>query len=330
MSDLDDRDVAESPEDLPPVQPPSAGFILQLFVVPGLIVLAVVAVWGLFGKMASGEQDWRSLVVELQHPNPHRRWRGALGLAQILKADQGLGSSGERLSRNDEVATSLSGLLLAELRRGGQTDEDLKYQAFLARTLGLFELPERVLPALEESIAPQYDREVRKNGLGAIAVIAGRESERGQPLTRSELAEKVVDVSTDSDPLIRQLSAFTLGLLADPASKRRLAAMLDDADPNTRANAAVGLARQHDVRGVGVLTGILKSAAGGVPEKSAQFEQFLLLKNCLTGISRLTGEFSPAQRRDLIALIQPIASSYAEPQIRLSAIDVLKTLQESP
>ena len=47
MSDSPDHDSAALPQrpelsdDLPPVQPPSAGFIVQLFVVPGLIVLAV-------------------------------------------------------------------------------------------------------------------------------------------------------------------------------------------------------------------------------------------------------------------------------------------------
>ena len=45
---------------LPPVEPPSAGFIVQLFVVPALIVLAVVGVWALFGKIASSDEDWRT------------------------------------------------------------------------------------------------------------------------------------------------------------------------------------------------------------------------------------------------------------------------------
>src|SRR5437660_8463498 len=97
MSSADhDADPAQLPEDLPPVQPPSAGFIIQLFVVPGLIVMAIVGVYLLFGKLASGEQDWQSLLVELKHPNEHRRWRGALGLGQVLNADQEMGDRGQR------------------------------------------------------------------------------------------------------------------------------------------------------------------------------------------------------------------------------------------
>jgi hypothetical protein len=38
-----------SPDDaLPPVEPPSAGFIIQLFVVPGIIVVVVVMIWVMF------------------------------------------------------------------------------------------------------------------------------------------------------------------------------------------------------------------------------------------------------------------------------------------
>jgi len=52
-----ESDIAQIPENLPPVEPPSAGFIIQLFVVPGLIVLAIVGVYLLFGKLATVGQD---------------------------------------------------------------------------------------------------------------------------------------------------------------------------------------------------------------------------------------------------------------------------------
>src|SRR5262245_21828568 len=129
MSSTDsESETAQLPEDLPPVQPPSAGFIIQLFVVPYLIVLAIVAVWALFGNMASGDQDWRGLVVELRHPNEQRRWRGALGLAQMLKADQELKVGGQNLAAIREIAQALSDVLAEELKRAGHSDDDLKYE----------------------------------------------------------------------------------------------------------------------------------------------------------------------------------------------------------
>jgi hypothetical protein len=45
---------ASIPADLPPVEPPTAGFIVQLFVLPAVIVAVVIVVWLLFGKLAAG------------------------------------------------------------------------------------------------------------------------------------------------------------------------------------------------------------------------------------------------------------------------------------
>src|SRR5258708_31543195 len=112
-----DTETSQCPEDLPPVQPPSAGFIIQLFVVPGLIVLAIVGVYLVFGKLATGGQDWREQVADLRHPNEHRRWRGALGLGQILTADQEQGANGQHLSQNCEIAQALVEMLSQELKQ---------------------------------------------------------------------------------------------------------------------------------------------------------------------------------------------------------------------
>src|SRR5580704_2519182 len=92
---------------LPPVQPPSAGFIVQLFVIPALIVLAVVGVWALFGKIASSDEDWRELVEDIRNTNQHRRWRGADGLARLLQDDQQSTNPGDRLAANPEIARAL-------------------------------------------------------------------------------------------------------------------------------------------------------------------------------------------------------------------------------
>lgn len=328
MTATDDGDVAQLPDDLPPVQPPSAGFILQLFVVPGVIVVAVVGIWLLFGRLATSEQDWRSQMLELQHPNQHRRWRGALGLAQMLKADQDLGLQGQRLAQNSEIARSFADLLTSELKRGSQTEDDLKYQAFLARTLGLFDLPETVLPALQQAIQSDHDREVRKNALGAIAVIAGRGEEQGHPLGAPLATDALLSISADDDPLVRQLAAFTLGLVPAANVRDRLEVMLGDADPLTRVNAAVGLARQHDTHGFGVFKEVLKSASQSAdPGSATHFERFLALKNCIAGIERLAPEYSASQREELVGLLEPIAARYAEPKIRLVATDVLRTLR---
>jgi hypothetical protein len=323
-----DSDTAQLPENLPPVQPPSAGFIVQLFVVPGLIVLAIVAVWALFGKLAGSESDWQSRLVELRHPNEHRRWRGALGLAQMLNADQKLGDAGEGLSRNREIAQALAEVLTADLKRATHSDDDLKYEEFLARTLGLFDLPDEVTPALELAMQSENDREVRKNAIGSIAVMADRLSTAGQPLAVPGLSEALIGVSRDTDPLIRQLCAFTLGLFPEAAARSRLEVMLEDSDADTRINAAVALARQGDSRGADVFKEVL--AAAGQPADAGspmEYEQFLALKNCLAAIERVGPGLDAGQRSELIPLLEPIARDYREPKIRIAAKGALNAVQ---
>jgi hypothetical protein len=323
-----DTEGAELPEDLPPVQPPSAGFIIQLFVVPGLIVLAIVGVWLLFGKLATGEQDWRGLLVELQHPNLHRRWRAASGLAQMVKADREMPGGGQHLSSNREIAQALADVLSAEVKRGAQSDDDVKYETFLTATLGWFDLPEVVVPPLEQAMQPGSDREVRKNAIWAIAVMADRAGKDGDRLTFPGLIEELTRISRDEDPLIRQTSAFALGLFSDEEARSRLEVMVADSDPNTRINAAIALTRHGEAHGAGVFRDVLKQAGDPrVPGSDGEFEQFLALKNCIAAIERVSGAFNAVERQELATLLEPIAGGFREPGIRIAAKNALSTLR---
>jgi len=321
-------DVAQIPEDLPPVEPPSAGFIIQLFVVPGLIVLAIVGVYLVFGKLATGGQDWREQVIDLRHPNEHRRWRGGLGLAQILTADQELGDSGQHLAQNQEIAQALAEMLAGEVKKASPSDDDLKYQAFLASTLGKLDLPQIVVPPLLAAMQPQADREVRKNAIGSIAVMADRFRKRKETLVYPGLSDEIQTVSQDADPLIRQLCAYTLGLIGDEGAKSRLEVMLNDADPDTRINAAIGLARAGDSRGFAVFQQVLKNASQVDQTKpAAEYEQFLALKNCIKAVEETAPHLTASERRELIAALEPIAAEYREPMIRVAAQTTLRILK---
>src|SRR3954470_18434528 len=93
----EDHDVRDRYEDrgpglseLPPVEAPSAGFIVQLFVIPALVVVVVIVVWLLFGKLAGGERDARGYVRLLRGPGA--TWRNAFELASLIRNDAKLAS----------------------------------------------------------------------------------------------------------------------------------------------------------------------------------------------------------------------------------------------
>src|SRR5712671_5220379 len=80
----------ESPKGLPPVTPPSGRFIVQLFLVPGLIVAVAVVILMGFRYLVGGSRSTEHYLRDLDNPNADIRWRGAHDLAQVLKRPESL------------------------------------------------------------------------------------------------------------------------------------------------------------------------------------------------------------------------------------------------
>jgi len=328
MSDSLPNPTASRPalgDDLPPVQPPSAGFIFQLFVVPALIVLAVVAVWALFGRLAAGEQDWRALVQDLHSANPHVYKRAMFGLAQLLDTDRRLGSDGQHLAANPQIATALSELLHKQLAQTAQDEETLKVQVYLSRALGLLDVPETTVPVLIEALDAQRDVEIRKGAVTSVAMLAGRRFEEGRPLSGA-IEAALVTLSQDPDPSLRRAAAFALGLVPGEASQQRLIVLLEDpADWMTSVNAAIALSRQKSTAGYAVLVKSLKPAENNETPEAAQ-ERVLIQKNTLKAIADLSSQFDAAQRAELKQLVTPLADDAAEARVRIDARGALAAL----
>lgn len=317
-------------ESLPPVEPPSAKFIVQLFVVPGLIVATIVGVWLLFGKLASAEQDWQALLADMKSSNEHRRGRGAMGLAQALAVDQNRKQDGPRLTTNPQVAQELSVFLTDTLKSSSQEPLVIDQQAFLTRTLGMLDVPEVVLPVLREAMNETRDREVRKNAVAAVATIAHRANERGTPLTDSGIVEELSKVTRDSDPLLRSLAAMTLGFFPLELVDQPLAVLLEDPDPNTRANAAVAFTRHKSLKAAPVLHAILKSAAELKQPGPSGDAAPIAAANAMKAISELAPLLDEATRSEIISLVTTISTDYPEPRVRLDAAQTLMKLRAKP
>jgi hypothetical protein len=105
----------ETTKGLPPVAPPSGKFLIQLFLVPGLIVaVALAVVWG-FGWLVGGSYSADQFMKDLRHPNTQVRWRRANDLAQVLPREKSLAS-------NPKFALDLVELLRDSLRDNARSE----------------------------------------------------------------------------------------------------------------------------------------------------------------------------------------------------------------
>lgn len=314
------KESASSPDGpepaLPPVEPPSAGFIVQLFVVPAIIVAVVVGVYLLFGRLAAGEADWRQLVTDVRSENSHVRWRSALTLAQVLQDDSLRKEKGQKLALNAEIAEALANLLDEHLKKTAPTEEETQQTDYLLKAVGLLDVPETVVPVLLKATDSSRDREVRKQALNSLALVSGRAYEiRKKPLETPELTQRIVEISAESEPLSRHQAAFILGTLTTEAAQQRLTELLNDADQMTRVNAAVGFARQKSVQGISVFERLFQDAADwkldpsqvkGEDQATQHFEHVMLISNAMMAVQNLAPQLSHEQKAKLTSLMTPI------------------------
>lgn len=336
MSDLSETTRPEPStewgDDLPPVQPPSAGFIIQLFVVPAVIVLAVIGVWALFGRLAAGEADWRGLVQDLESANPHVYKRAMFGLAQLLDNDRRLGDQGQHLAGNSEIANALSKRLNVMLDAARQDDDIVAFEVYLTRAIGLLDQPDATFPALDRALDSRYDGEVRKGAVTSLALISSRPVVIA-PEVEQKSTDAVVGLSQESEPTLRRAAAFTLGLLPNrnegPASEertQRLTVMLNDDDWMSAVNAAISLARWKSTAGYPVFLKACTTPVDATDPAAVQ-DDLTVLRNVLRAIGELSSHWTDAQRTELRTAVKTLAEHHHEQRIRIDAEAALAALQ---
>ena len=135
---------------LPPVEPPSAGFLVQLFVIPGVIVTIIVVVWLLFHWLAAMGNDPREYVRKLRGNN-EVRWQAAVNLAGALH-----GQAADDITRDREVADELGQILDEEIKAGSLDERPINMRIYLCRALGEFRVDAAIAP-LVRALSTQRD-----------------------------------------------------------------------------------------------------------------------------------------------------------------------------
>ena len=121
---------------LPPVEAPDASFILQLFVVPGIIVLVIVMIWAMFNWLARGTDDPAQLIARLEVPNA-ARFQAAHQLANVLRDDRHA-----EFRKDSQAASRLAKILNDEIEAGSQSEKAINLRVFLCWAIGRFQVEE--------------------------------------------------------------------------------------------------------------------------------------------------------------------------------------------
>jgi HEAT repeat protein len=248
-----DPKVASLP-DLPPVEAPSAGFVVQLFVIPAVVVAVVIVVWLLFGKLAGGERDATEYVRQLRLSSAN--WRSAYELASLIQNDA-------RLANDPRLLGELADLLSSELDH----DENTRLTVYLVKTLGAFQTLDassadgRKIDPIEpllKALEPRYDLAIRIEAAASLARQAARLQDKlDDPRAISALNR----AASEGEPELRQVATYALGFFGGQDVLKALRERLQgDEDRFVRYNAAVALGRRGDRAAAETLREMLSSA----------------------------------------------------------------------
>ena len=94
---------------LPPVEPPTGAFLVQLFFVPMVIVSVIVSIWMAFSWLAQRGETPQELVGDLERLNKGA-WQRAYRLVEELRQPQN-----EELRKDEVLAQQLAGILERQL-----------------------------------------------------------------------------------------------------------------------------------------------------------------------------------------------------------------------
>lgn len=322
------------PDDsLPPVEPPSAGFILQLFIVPGMIVVVIVMIWLMFSWLAQMGND-RDAFVRALARNNEARWQAAFNLATSLRAERN--STNPRLTNDPQLARQLAEILDREIDAGSMEEKPVTLRMYLARALGEFRVADGLPTLIKAASTERDDREgdARRAALEGIAILASNLPPQDKHFADNPpLDEALLKAASDSDPRTRAAAAVAMGVVGAPAFTERLHALLEDAHPDVRYNAAARLAHLGDAAAVPVLVEMLdpEELSGIEVEKQQEmrpFKRAVITINALRAGEQLAEKNTSADLGALAAAVKTLLASDPRGETRVEATNLLRLLEE--
>jgi HEAT repeat protein len=327
MADTPRRTVSQD-DSLPPVEPPNAAFLVQLFLVPGVIVAIIVCVWLAFHWLAHLGSDPQAYVKTLRRDN-EGRWQAALNLANDLR-----GPGGAALKSDASLATELGRILGDESTSGRTGEQSQTLRLYLCRALGEFAIPAAAEPLVARARAIS-DPQTARAAVEALAVLATNLTVAGRSFDDAAgVTAAVVAASQSDDAQLRSATAFTLGVLGGDAAIERLGQLAGDSAEDVRFNAALAQARQGRVESYDTLSEMLAlpdvvvgpDAAADMTAQSRRYKRALVVVNALRGLAMLVDTTHEPPPKQLLESVEQLTRDPVG-DVRTSATAVLEKIK---
>jgi HEAT repeat protein len=280
--------MTQNSADIPKESP--RAILFQFVVFPLGIVAIAVAIFFLFGKMASDEQSIPDYLNEVQSGGRRERWQAAYQLSQLINAGE---------------ARKYPNLVHDVIRvYADAKNDDPRIRQYLSMVLGNLG-DKRATPLLMDAL---QDRAPETRIYAALALGRLRDPAAVPPLLKT---------FSEDERDVRKAAAYALGELGDPRAVPALVAALQDPIADVRYNAAIALARFGDTRAIGVLREMLdRSRLDLVPGmRPVQKEETMLA--AMPALMKIAPEEGPA-------ILGPLAKNDASMRVRSAATEALK------
>lgn len=280
--------MTQNSSDIPKESP--RAILFQFVVFPLGIVAIAVAIFFLFGKMASDEQTIPDYLNEVQSGGRRERWQAAYQLSQLINVGE---------------AKKYPNLVHDVIRVYQEAkNDDPRIRQYLSMVLGNLG-DRRATPLLVEAL---QDRAPETRIYAALALGRIHDPAAVPPLLKT-FGEDERDV--------RKAAAYALGELGDPRAQPALAAALQDPIADVRYNAAIALARFGDSRATGVVREMLdRSRLDRVPGMRPDQKE----ETMLAAIPALM-KIAPEEGK---ALLAPLAKSDPSMKVRAAATEAVR------
>jgi HEAT repeat protein len=246
--------------------------LFQFVVFPLGVVAVAVAIFLLFGKLATDEQTIPDYLNQIRSGSSHQRWQAAYQLSKSLKR----GEAKRYPNLHQQVAS-----LYAQSK-----NDDPRIRRYLSMVLGSLG-DRRATPLLVEGLRSDADVENRIYALMALG-----------ELRDPAAVPAIIETTRHEDKDLRKAAYYALGEIADARAIEPLAAGVEDPVADVRWNAAVSLAQFKDRRAAPALREMLdRSRLANVKEmREDQKEDAIII--AMTAYSRLMGaEARPEMER---------------------------------